>query len=108
MDDDVGAAELLHHGAGDCRAAFGRGNIRSHEQTVRREVVRPLARGAEHSGAGFAQPRHYGCSYALGAAGNERPVAREFASITSLCQEGPPSKSLPQTSLAAILRKWQE
>jgi hypothetical protein len=35
MDDDIDAAELLHHGARDSGAAFRRGDIRSHEQGVR-------------------------------------------------------------------------
>jgi len=54
MDDDIDAAELLHHGARNRRAAFGSSDIRSHEQAVRRESVRPLPRGGEHGGAGLA------------------------------------------------------
>jgi hypothetical protein len=57
MDDDIDAAELLHHGACDRRTAFDSGNIRSNEYVVRRQGVRPRPRGGEHRGAGFAQPR---------------------------------------------------
>src|SRR6478672_8756640 len=108
MDDDIDATELLHHGARDSRAAFDSGDIRSHEEVVRHESVRRLPRGYEHCGADFAQPGRHGRSDTLGAAGNERPAAREFVGVASRRHEGPPSGSLSQTSFAAILRKWQE
>jgi hypothetical protein len=81
MDDDIDAAELLRHRDGDSRAAFGGGDIRSHEQIPWRKLVGPGARCDENRRTKLAEARSNGFADSFCAARNKGTLSDQLEGV---------------------------